>query len=138
MKTYLETRLQFVGCDVDSDRIKTLLGLDATKTVTVTEAARLVEVQLTEPDGDEEAVMKAFEAWVSDHREGLSAIPAKKRDLVLKRYVPQDHGWSFLRRFWVYGGICRAKRMRDPVGCGHERHIPLPADSWRYESVVRQ
>jgi len=43
-----------------------------------------------------------------------------------------------LWRFWVYGGICRAKRMRDPVGCGHERHIPLPADSWRYESVVRQ
>ena len=34
--------------------------------------------------------------------------------------------------------IFRAKGLRDQVGCGHERHFPLSADSWRYEPVVGQ
>ena len=96
MKTYLESRLQFLDCGCEPALIASSLGIDDPKSVVVSAGGRLVEVLLSEPESDEEAVMKNFMAWVERHRPALRAITAGKRDFVLKRYVPQNHGYSFV------------------------------------------
>lgn len=104
MKTYLQSRLQFVDCKCEPALIASSLGIGDPTALVVSAGGHLVEMVLSEPESDEDATMRNFMAWVERYRKELRTITAGKRDFVLKRYVPQNHGYSFVH---ISETLCR-------------------------------
>ena len=94
MKTHLEPGLFFVGGHRSPSDVAALLGIGNPAAVTGAPDGSQVEFVISEGSDDHEAVLSDLVAWIGKKTEELKSVGAEASVLVLKHYIPQNHGYS--------------------------------------------